>query len=322
MNARASRRENQETLARGPKIAPNRNAPHPFDLKYGTDTGGYLSPDELHGGTASDAMNNGYSAVAPSVFREACRRWRETLPSSSARVEAYTFVDVGAGKGRALLLAAELPFRKVIGVELNEDLARIAQRNITLWMNWSHAFAAKIRVLQQDALEFRWPRPPLLVYLNNPFECESGGATGGQNWRRAAPAPAWWISSTSIPAARTPDQFRKFQIVVERANSNGRSRPAGRPLRRGLGSRRGIPIRRIAGNALTIPSRGQLLGGITPEISGIAACGNDPDDREACSLGGLACACCLMQTLFVSSMSWRRFHHSSSLISLPSGLEK
>jgi len=156
-------------LARASNIAPNRHALHPFDLKYGTDTGGYLRPDEIGSGGIHDAMNNGYSAVAPSVFREACRLWRETLPSSAARLEAYTFVDVGAGKGRALLLAAELPFRKVIGVELNEALARIAQRNVTLWTRLVRP-RTKIRVMREDAAEFRWPRTPLLVYLNNPFD--------------------------------------------------------------------------------------------------------------------------------------------------------
>ena len=157
-------------MTRASNIAPNRHVVHPFDLKYGTDTGGYLRPDELGSGGIHDAMNNGYSAVAPSVFREACRRWRETLPSSAARLEAYTFVDVGAGKGRALLLAAELPFRKVIGVELNEALARIAQRNVTLWKRLARP-RTKIRALHQDAAGFRWPRTPLLVYLNNPFDC-------------------------------------------------------------------------------------------------------------------------------------------------------
>ena len=159
----------------GPNIAPNRNAAHPFDLKYETDTGGYLRPEELRGGAPAgmnrESMNNGYSAVAPSVFREACRRWRETLPQSAARVEAYTFVDLGAGKGRALLLAAELPFRKVVGVELNEELAGIARQNMTRRNRIAHP-RTKIRVLHQDAAEFRWPRPPLLVYLNNPFDCQ------------------------------------------------------------------------------------------------------------------------------------------------------
>ena len=117
-------------MASSSKTAPNRGALHPFDAKYGTDTGGYLGPEELVKGRENDALNYGYSAIAPSVFREACRRWRETLPTVSGRIEAYGFVDVGAGKGRALLLAAELPFRKIIGVELNEELTRIAQKNV------------------------------------------------------------------------------------------------------------------------------------------------------------------------------------------------
>jgi tRNA1(Val) A37 N6-methylase TrmN6 len=87
------------------------------------------------------------------------------------RVEAYTFVDVGAGKGRALLLASELAFRRVIGVELNEDLALIAQRNIAAWSRITHP-RGKIRVMHRDAANFRWPRAPLLVYLNNPFDCD------------------------------------------------------------------------------------------------------------------------------------------------------
>jgi SAM-dependent methyltransferase len=152
------------------RIAPNRCVIHPFDQKYGTDTGGYLGPEELVKGRENDALNNGYSAIAPSVFREACRRWRETLPAVSGRIEAYSFVDVGAGKGRALLLAAELPFRKIIGVELSEDLARIAQRNIARWNRVARP-KSNIRVLQEDAAKFRWPRTPVLVYLYNSFAC-------------------------------------------------------------------------------------------------------------------------------------------------------
>lgn len=154
------------------RIAPNRDLIHPFDQKYGTDTSGYLGPEELVTGRTHDALNYGYSAIASSVFREACRRWRETLPAVGGRIEGYSFVDVGAGKGRALFLAAELPFRKIIGVELNPDLARIAQRNLAQWRHVARANSEKrIRIIPRDALEFRWPRTPLLVYLYNPFDC-------------------------------------------------------------------------------------------------------------------------------------------------------
>ena len=157
-------------MASSSKTAPNRDVIHAFDREYGTDTGGYLGPEELVNGRANDALNHGYSAIAPSVFHEACRRWRETLPAVSGRIEAYSFVDVGAGKGRGILLAAELPFRKVIGVEVSEELARIVHRNVARWNRVAQP-KAKIRVIQQDAAKFRWPRTPLLVYLYNPFAC-------------------------------------------------------------------------------------------------------------------------------------------------------
>jgi SAM-dependent methyltransferase len=152
------------------KTAPNRGVIHPFDRKYGLDTGGYLGPEDLVRGRVNDAHNYGYSAIAPSVFYEVCQRWRATLPLVAGRVEAYSFVDVGAGKGRAILLASELPFRKIIGVEVSEELAHQAQRNVARWSRVARSRKRpKIRVVHGDALEFRWPRTPLLVYMYNPF---------------------------------------------------------------------------------------------------------------------------------------------------------
>jgi SAM-dependent methyltransferase len=160
------------SASKAARIAPNRSVIHPFDRKYGTDTSGYLSPEDLVTGQEHDSLNYGYSAIAPSVFREALRRWQANSPAVAGRIEAYSFVDAGAGKGRAVLLAAELPFRKVIGIELNPHLARIAQHNVERWRRARRTKSGKgIRIIQADALQFRWPRTPLLVYLYNPFEC-------------------------------------------------------------------------------------------------------------------------------------------------------
>jgi hypothetical protein len=93
---------------------------HPFDRFYGTDTSGYVGMDQLPDGTSSvHAMS--YAGSQPSTVRAALRQ----LPS----VEDYTFVDLGCGKGRALLVASEFPFNAIIGVELNPALATIAERN-------------------------------------------------------------------------------------------------------------------------------------------------------------------------------------------------
>ena len=70
--------------------------------------------------------------------------------------------------GRGLLLAAETPFREVIGVELNTQLARIAEKNVAAWRAAGRA-RCPIRVLVQDATEFEFPGNPCVVFLFNPF---------------------------------------------------------------------------------------------------------------------------------------------------------
>ncbi len=42
----------------------------------------------------------------------------------------FVFVDFGFGKGTALLLATEFPFKRIIGVEFSPELHRIAEENI------------------------------------------------------------------------------------------------------------------------------------------------------------------------------------------------
>jgi predicted RNA methylase len=100
-------------------------------------------------------------------------RWRKSGPAYA--VTDYTFIDFGCGKGRAVLLASELGFREVVGVELNTELAELALANA---MTWTKAGKARspIRIICGDALEFMWPESPCLVYLYNPF--------GGQVMRR------------------------------------------------------------------------------------------------------------------------------------------
>ena len=78
------------------------------------------------------------------------------------------FVDLGAGKGRVLMCAAKLPFKRVIGVELAPDLCAVARSNITRFQTIERT-ATSIEVLQRDASTFRFPRDPLVLFMYNPF---------------------------------------------------------------------------------------------------------------------------------------------------------
>jgi predicted RNA methylase len=52
------------------------------------------------------------------------------LNSLQLQWEDFAFIDLGSGKGRTLLLAAEYPFERVIGVEYCPQLNEVARSNI------------------------------------------------------------------------------------------------------------------------------------------------------------------------------------------------
>ena len=139
---------------------------HPFDLKHGVETSGLVDGVALLSGHEHDAFSTAYWGVSPSRARQVLRRWIEMPPKQDIR--DCTFVDFGCGKGRMLLLASELPFHEVIGVELNGTLAAAAARNAEIWTEAGNA-VAPIKVLQQDATELPRPAGPCLFYLYNPF---------------------------------------------------------------------------------------------------------------------------------------------------------
>jgi SAM-dependent methyltransferase len=135
---------------------------HPFDRQFGVETSGLLFAEDLPSGSHKDLFNAGYFGVAPSAFRQILHRLQLDF-------EKYTFVDLGSGKGRALLIASEYPFRAIVGVELSPKLHAIAVANIANYRG-SAQRCQDIRSIEADATEYSFPDGPLVVYLWNPFE--------------------------------------------------------------------------------------------------------------------------------------------------------
>jgi SAM-dependent methyltransferase len=146
---------------------------HPFDQAHGVDTSGLVPAKHLTTGHAHDEHVTAYYGVAPSILRALIAHWRETVPPHP--ISSYTFLDIGSGKGRALLVASELPFRRAAGIELNPQLAAVARTNAETWKH-SHTgdptapLLAPIEILEQDALELALPATPTLIFLFHPFE--------------------------------------------------------------------------------------------------------------------------------------------------------
>src|SRR5580704_639241 len=109
---------------------------HPFDQMHGVDTSGLVPAKHLVTGHANDEHVTAYYGVAPSILRSLITHWRETIPPHP--ISSYTFIDIGAGKGRGLLVASEYRFRRVIGIELNPAMAAIARQNVARWIE-THA---------------------------------------------------------------------------------------------------------------------------------------------------------------------------------------
>ncbi len=142
-----------------------------FDLDHGVDTTSARLPvsTRLRGLIASP-----YQPTDPALFAEILQGldldWRE-----------FAFIDIGSGKGRTLLMAAEYPFRRIIGVELLPELHEIAVENVR---KHSRGRLCHIETVCGDAREFAFPHEPSVIYLFNPLP-EPGLAMVIENLERS-----------------------------------------------------------------------------------------------------------------------------------------
>jgi SAM-dependent methyltransferase len=135
-----------------------------FDQAHGVNTEGeyagwtYLSDLDIASPNWIDARD--YTAIEP-------ERFKRVMACFDIPWDRYTFVDFGSGKGRALLLASEFPFKEIIGLEFSPELHRIAETNIGLY----HSESQKCRDVQSlnvDFTEFSLPNEPLVLFFFDP----------------------------------------------------------------------------------------------------------------------------------------------------------
>jgi len=133
-----------------------------FDEQFGTDTATVVYPLNL--------PSVGHEDSSEVHAYEAAPAWliREILGSIPLQPHRFVFVDMGSGKGRALLVASELPFAMIVGVELSPELHRIAEENIVRYRSASQQCTA-FSLLCMNAAEYTFGPEPLVLFLFNPF---------------------------------------------------------------------------------------------------------------------------------------------------------
>jgi hypothetical protein len=133
-----------------------------FDARFGVETAGIIELDRLQ--IASRYRQHGveYEQTKPAAF--------DTLMKPlKIRFEDFTFVDFGSGKGRALLLASDYPFRRIVGVEFAVELHEAARMNIARY----HSPTQRCHTIEaycQDATEYVLSSEPTVFYFYNPFD--------------------------------------------------------------------------------------------------------------------------------------------------------
>ena len=128
-----------------------------YDRRLGIDTAGYIETADLDLDAGAIERGMPYGATPPNVARY-------FIEAVAARARGFTFVDVGSGKGRVLLIAAQYPFCKVVGFEHSKILAEVAAANIR---RFTGACVAPIEILTGDAAVLPLPDGPLVLFLFN-----------------------------------------------------------------------------------------------------------------------------------------------------------
>ncbi len=131
-----------------------------YEWRYGIVSGGEILASEL--GFTEKACHD-YQATS-------YIRFRQLMKQIPIRANEDVFLDFGSGLGRAVILAATYPFRKVIGVELSTALHNRAVENVRRAA--ARLDCRDIELYNMDARRFRIPPEATIVYMWNPFDGE------------------------------------------------------------------------------------------------------------------------------------------------------
>ena len=135
-----------------------------FDLKHDLETSTCESEYLQSIDSSSVEFAIPYEPIQYDVFRRMMNDLSRLVPD----YQKYRFIDLGSGKGRALLYAAEWDFRTCVGVEFSSKLHSSAEKNIAAYQK-THGRSTSFELHCLDAREFTLPRINLVLFLYNPF---------------------------------------------------------------------------------------------------------------------------------------------------------
>ena len=135
---------------------------HRFDKYFDVDTTDFVELDALNI-TTEDKQHAFQYEPTP------IRTFRRMLASLPCPLNDFMFVDFGSGKGRLRLAATEFGFKRIIGVEISEELCNIAKTNIKSFENKTGE-VYNIEVVYTNAKSYSIPNDNCVLFFFNPFD--------------------------------------------------------------------------------------------------------------------------------------------------------
>lgn len=132
-----------------------------YDAKHGFDTHSWVPVDELDVEDSQKEHAVIYQATRVLPLRRLFKKLN--IPKD------YSFIDIGCGKGRVLLIAAEYGFEEVKGIEFSSNLTTIASENISKYKIQTNS-SAFFDVINVDAGDYKFNNIEDVFFLFNPFD--------------------------------------------------------------------------------------------------------------------------------------------------------
>jgi hypothetical protein len=138
---------------------------HHFDEKNNVQTSGQtLLPDITTVDGASADQSLWYEPAPINVLAD-------VLPHLEIEFRSFTFVDLGSGKGRIVLLASHFDFKKVVGVEFAQELHQHAIENLERYPRHKRK-CHHVELLCVDVRNYDFPETDLVVFIFDSFKAE------------------------------------------------------------------------------------------------------------------------------------------------------
>jgi hypothetical protein len=139
-----------------------------FDRDHGVETAAELPLGTAGVPLADVARGNGvYRPLTEKVFRTA-------IASIGIDASRFTFVDIGSGKGKVLFMAADHPFKRIVGIEYARGLHDVAVGNVATYRSNTQK-CRDIEAVHADALKYELPDGPLVLFTFNALAKEIMG---------------------------------------------------------------------------------------------------------------------------------------------------